>query len=125
MQYIQNSTKSVSEVVQSIKEIAPNHKFGILSMRDMKETLASKGLDLEEECIILDICNPKIAHTLLSADLLLSSVLPCNISVCSQNGQTVVITSLLPELIDDINPDFTKLATTTQKTLQTIINEAV
>jgi len=125
MQYIQNSSKSVQEVVQSIEEISPNHKFGVLSVRDMKATLTSKGFDLKEECMIIDICNPSVAHTLLSEDLLLSSVLPCKISVCSQKGETIVIMNLLTQLIDDINPDFIKIAEETQNTLQTIINEAI
>ena len=125
MQYIQNSTKSVEEVVKAIKEVAPNHKFGVLSERNMKETLAAKGFDLKEECVIIDICNPAVAHTLLTQDPLFSSILPCNISVCSQNNTTLVIMSSLTQSVDDINPDFIELASKTQDTLQTIIKEAI
>jgi len=125
MQYIKKSTKSVTEVVENIKTIAPNHKFGVLSTRNMQETLANKGFDLEEECIVMDICNPKVAHTFLSEDLLLSSILPCTVSVFSKDGQTTVVANLLTELVPNINPDFMDLATTTQVTLETIINEAL
>jgi len=125
MQYIKKSTKSVTEVVENIKTIAPNHKFGVLSTRNMQETLANKGFDLQEECIVMDICNPKVAHTFLSEDLLLSSILPCTVSVFSKDGQTTVVANLLTELVPNINPDFMDLATTTQVTLETIINEAL
>jgi len=73
----------------------------------------------------MDICNPKVAHTFLSEDLLLSSILPCTVSVFSQDGQTTVVANLLTELIPNINPDFMDLATKTQNTLENIINEAV
>lgn len=125
MQYIKQSTKSVGEVVQNIEKIAPNHKFGVLSKRDMQETLKNKGFDLKEECIVMDICNPAVAHTLLSEDLLLSSILPCTVSVFSKNGKTTVVANLLTELIANINPNFMELATTTQTTLENLINEAV
>lgn len=125
MQFIKNSSKSATEVVEAIKVIAPNHKFGVLSVRDMKETLASKGFELNEECYIIDICNPGVAQTLLSEDLALSSVLPCKISVCAKNGETMVVMADLTSLVKDINPNFTDIATTTQATLQNIIEEAV
>ena len=125
MQYIQNSTKSVQEVVETIEKIAPNYKFGVLSVRDMQATLSSKGFDFKEQCVIIDICNPGVANTFLSADMMLASVLPCKISVASQDSQTIVIMNLLTQLVDDINPDFIKVAQETQNTLQQIIDEAV
>ena len=125
MQYIQNSKKSVTQVVENIKQIAPTHKFGVLSVRDMKETLESKGFPIDRECVIIDICNPGIANTLLTKDPFLSSILPCKMSVCSHDSETIVVMSSLTQLIDDINPDFIDLATKTQETLQTIISEAI
>lgn len=125
MQYIQSSSKSVQEVVQAIQAIAPNHKFGVLSVRDMKATLASKGFDFKEECQILDVCNPSVAFTFLSEDMSLASVLPCKISVYTQENETIVSMSSLPQLVDDINPDFLELAQETQETLLQIIDEAV
>lgn len=125
MQYIQNSSKSAKEVVSAIQNIASNYKFGVLNVRDMKETLGAKGFELDKECYIIDICNPAVAFAFLSEDMLLSSVLPCKISVCSQDKETIVVMNSLTQLVDDINPDCLELAQETQHTLQTIINEAV
>lgn len=125
MQYIQASSKSVQEVVQAIQTIAPTHKFGVLSVRDMKATLASKGFDLKEECQILDVCNPSVAFSFLSEDMTLASILPCKISVYTENNETLVAMSSLAQLVDDINPDFLELAQEAQETLLQIIDEAV
>ena len=45
MQYIEVSNKSVQEVVDKIKEIAQNCKFGVLHVHNIQETLKSKGKD--------------------------------------------------------------------------------
>lgn len=124
MQYMQTSSKSVQEVVKAIETIAPNHKFGVLSVRDMKATLASKGFEFKQECMILDVCNPSVALTFLSEDMSLSSILPCKISVYSENGETTILMNSLAQLVDDINPDFLELAQDTQDTLLQIIEEA-
>lgn len=124
MQYMQTSSKSVQDVVKAIETIAPNHKFGVLSVRDMKATLASKGFEFKQECMILDVCNPSVALTFLSEDMSLSSILPCKISVYSENGETTILMNSLAQLVDDINPDFLELAQDTQDTLLQIIEEA-
>lgn len=125
MQYIQNSSKSVQEIIQSIEEVAPSHKFGVLNVRDMKATLISKGFGIDEECVIMDICNPAVAQSFLNTDPLLVSVLPCKVSIYSEKGKTFVIMNSLTQLVDDINPDALELAQETQTTLHTIIDEAV
>ncbi|MDX9797115.1 MAG: DUF302 domain-containing protein, partial [Arcobacteraceae bacterium] len=78
-----------------------------------------------EECQILDVCNPSVAFTFLSEDMSLASVLPCKISVYTQENETIISMSSLPQLVDDINPDFLELAQETQETLLQIIDEAV
>lgn len=124
MQYIQTTKKSVQETVSAIEKIAPNYKFGVLNIRNMKETLVSKGFELKEECYIIDICNPSIAFTFLSEDMLLSSVLPCKISVYSQEGETTIVMNSLTQMVDDINPDCIEVAQEAQAALQAIIDEA-
>ena len=42
MQYVETSSKSVQEVVDSIQEVASKYKFGVLHIHNIKETLKSK-----------------------------------------------------------------------------------
>lgn len=123
MQYIEQSEKSVQEVVNNIQEIASNYKFGVLHVHNVKETLNSKGVDFDKECQILDICNPNYAKQFLGEDMSLSSVMPCKITVYTDNGETNITLNSLVQLVDDINPDMIDLAQEVQNTLLEIIDE--
>ena len=123
MQYIEISNKSVQEVVDAIKEIAPKYKFGVLNVYNMKETLNSKGFDFETDCQIIDICNPSIANEFLTSDISISCILPCKISVYTQDGETTIALNSLIQLVDDVTPDLIELAQRAQEDLLEIIDE--
>ena len=123
MQYIEISGKSVQEVVDSIQEVASKYKFGVLHIHNIKETLKSKGIDFNNECQILDVCNPVFAESLLSEDMSLSIIMPCKISVYRQNGQTLIAMNSLVQLVDDINPDMIEIAQKVQEQLLQIMDE--
>ena len=123
MQYMEVTNKSVQEVIDSLKEVAPRYKYGIQHIHNVKETLKSKGIELENECQIVDICNPIVAQKFLSEDMSLSIIMPCKISVYTQDGETMIAMNSLVQLVDDINPDLIELAQETQETLLEIIDE--
>jgi len=124
MHYIEESQKSVEEVVETIQKIVSNYSFGVLHIHNVKNTLNSKGIDFENECQILDVCNPNVAKEILSSDMSLSIIMPCKISVYKDDGITKIGMNSLTQLIDDINPDFIELAQKTQEALLQIIDEA-
>ena len=123
MQYMEVSNKSVKEVVDCLKEVCAKYKFGVQHIHNVNETLKSKGIDLGNECQIVDICNPIVAQKFLSEDMSLSIIMPCKISVYSQDGETIIAMNSLVQLVDDINPDLIDLAQETQETLLEIIDE--
>lgn len=123
MQYMEISNKSVQEVIDSLKEVAPRYKYGIQHIHNVQETLKSKGIDLGNECQIVDICNPIVAEKFLSEDMSLSIIMPCKISVYTQDGDTMIAMNSLVQLVDDINPDLIDLAQETQEVLLEIIDE--
>ncbi len=124
MQYMEVSNKSVQEVVDCLKEVCAKYKFGVQHIHNVAETLKSKGIDLGNECQIVDICNPIVAQKFLSEDMSLSIIMPCKISVYTQDGETMIAMNSLVQLVDDINPDLIDLAQETQETLLEIIDEA-
>ena len=124
MRYIKESSKSVQEVVDTICEKAASFKFGVLHIHNVAETLKSKGFDFENECQILDVCNPKIANELLTTNMNLSCVMPCKISVYSENKQTKIILNSFEKLVEPIEKELITLAKNTQETLIKLIDEA-
>ncbi|MGE0051330.1 MAG: DUF302 domain-containing protein [Arcobacter sp.] len=123
MQYMEISNKSVQEVIDSLKEVASKYKYGIQHIHNVKETLNSKGIDLGNECQIVDICNPIVAQKFLSEDMSLSIIMPCKISVYTQDGDKLIAMNSLVQLVDDINPDLIELAQEVLELLLEIIDE--
>lgn len=123
MQYMEVTNKSVQEVIDSLKEVTAKYKYGIQHIHNVKETLNSKGIDLGNECQIVDICNPIVAQKFLSEDMSLSIIMPCKISVYTQDGETMIAMNSLVQLVDDINPDLIELAQEVQEQLLEIIDE--
>lgn len=123
MQYIENSDKSVDEVVKTIEEKISDYQFGVLHIHNVKETLNSKGLEFKNECRILDICKPAVAQEVLSRDMSISSMMPCKISVYEDKGQTFIAMNSIVQMIDDLNPDFIDIAQEVQETLLQLIQD--
>jgi uncharacterized protein (DUF302 family) len=88
------SSKSLDELDQDFRKAVQRHKFDVLNVLDLKQTLGNKGIVLERECRVYDICNPQAASTALNTDMSVSVVLPCRVSVY-QDGQTLTIALLL------------------------------
>jgi uncharacterized protein (DUF302 family) len=92
MIYSVHSSKSLHDLDRSLREAAQRHKFGVLNVLDLKQTLSTKGIEIGRECRVYDVCNPHAASEALMQDMTASAVLPCRISVFSQEGKTVLAT---------------------------------
>ena len=90
MKYIVDSSKSVSQAQTDLEDAVKRHSFGVLHTYDLKETLHNKGFDLENECRILEICNPQKAKSVLDSDMSMNMALPCRVSVYSEGGKTKI-----------------------------------
>lgn len=104
MRYVVTSEKSVDEATADLEEAVRQNGFGVLHKYDLKQTLASKGVELPHECRILEVCNPRQAARVLAADMGMNIALPCRISVYEEGGQTRIgmarPTALLASLAD-------------------------
>ena len=92
MIYQKSSKHSPQEVEQRLCEAVQRHKFGILHILDLKNTLRDKGIDLDNEVRIYDVCNPQAASQALHQDMATATVLPCRIAVYSNAGGSTIAT---------------------------------
>lgn len=90
MKYIVETNKSVEQAVIDLQEAVKRHKFGVLHIHNLQETMKKKGVDFPNECQILEICNPQKAKEVLTDDMDMNMALPCRISVYSDNGKTKI-----------------------------------
>jgi uncharacterized protein (DUF302 family) len=104
MRYVVDSDKTVEQATADLEAAVLEHGFGVLHTYDLKQTLAKKGVELPQQCRILEVCNPHQAARVLSEDMGMNVALPCRISVYEEGGQTrigmVRPTALLAGLSD-------------------------
>ena len=125
MLHIVESTKPLERLASDLAQAVVNHKFGVLGMHDLKQTMAKKGVAFERECRIFEVCNPHQAKKLLEANLEISTALPCRISVYEEGGRTKLATikptamlSLYP------NPELKHVAEEVEVVIERIMSEA-
>ncbi len=125
MIYSVQSSKSLSEVDDALRQAAQRHKFGVLNVLDLKQTLSNKGIDLGSECRVYDVCNPQAASSVLKHDLSASVVLPCRLSVYSSGAKTTLATVMPTDLMHATGLSGVEaLATQVQQDIVAIIDEA-
>ena len=82
------TSKPIDEACRALERAVTEHRFGILHVHDVRQTLANKGVPFDREVRIFDVCNPQRAKQVLEKSLLMSAALPCAISVFSEAGKT-------------------------------------
>lgn len=92
MIYSKHSLRSLDDVAKRLEEAAARHNFGILHVLDLQKTLDAKGIQLGAECRVFDVCNAQAAAMALRTDMSVSTVLPCRISVFSQQKGCTIAT---------------------------------
>jgi uncharacterized protein (DUF302 family) len=97
--------KSYEDVLARIPDLLKAEGFGVLTQIDVKETMKQKiGADFRKYKI-LGACNPQLAHKVLSADLEIGAMLPCNVVVYEgDDGKAVVLAIDPTQAIAAANP---------------------
>lgn len=90
MVYIVESNKSFYEATFDLGPIVQRLGFVILHIHDLSETLRRKGVELDEDCQVFEICNYRLVEKMLATDMRLSLSLPWRISVFTENGATKI-----------------------------------
>src|SRR5690349_10409755 len=80
MLYSVDTDKTLAKLREDLPKACAAHKFGVLSVIDLKEKMKEKGVEYGGECLIFEVCNPQKAKTALEAAPEISTALPCRIS---------------------------------------------
>lgn len=88
------SHKSARQIDADIREAAARHKFGVLSVIDLRQKMQEKGVNFSSDCSVYEVCNPHQAKRALEANGAVSTALPCRISVYGTPGAYTIATML-------------------------------
>jgi uncharacterized protein (DUF302 family) len=95
MLYTKQVPGSVKDVLPRLEAAAKEHRFGVLGSIDLKARMTEKGVPFDRDCVILEVCNPEQARTVLEQNPAVSTALPCRISVY-QDGDKVTVATVRP-----------------------------
>jgi len=98
MLYEITSQKSLEEIGRGLQEAAARHGFGVIAVHNLKETMASKGVEYPGECLVYEVCNPHQAKRVLELSGAISAALPCRISVY-QTADGYRLATILPTVL--------------------------
>ena len=88
--------RTYEDVLARIPDLLKAEGFGVLTQIDVKETMKQKlGADFRKYKI-LGACNPSLAHQVLSADLEVGAMLPCNVVVYEGDDGNAVVLAIDP-----------------------------
>src|SRR5262249_14796552 len=89
-------------------------------------TLASKGVALDKDVRVLEICNPQRAGQVLSADINMSVALPCRVAIYESSSGTRIGMIRPGPLLALLSPnaELAAIAADVEETLKAAIDEA-
>lgn len=125
MKYIISTATSVNDVYEKIQKSITDNKFGLMYTHNINEKLNSKGVELKNEYLVLDICNPFIAKEILDIDLSVGASLPCSLSIYSDNDKTFVCFTKPTALYPKLNDKLLDVSVKMEEALKKIISDAI
>ena len=114
---------SFEGALEKTREELQKEGFGILTEIDVKTTLKKK-LDVDyDNYLILGACNPAFAYQALQAEKDIGLLLPCNVIVYEQDGETFV-SAIVPTVAMGIvdNEDLRGIAAKVEEKLKKVID---
>lgn len=94
-----SSHRTLDEIAAGLEEAAARNKLGVLAVHDLQETMRKKGVEMDREVRIFEVCNPHQAKAALEADPRISTALPCRIAVYASDGGYKLATMLPTQLL--------------------------
>lgn len=127
MLYVRETPKEVNQAMTDLERSIAKHGFGLLHSYDFRRTLRGKGYPIDNECRVLEICNPAQASEILKQNMALNMALPCRVSVYQEDGVTklgMILPTALLALVDP-SGELQSQAAEVERIVREIIDDAL
>jgi len=123
--YKLQSDKPFDEVVANLEKQTAEHKFRVLAIHDVQNTLKEKGIE-RGPLKIIEVCNAGFAHKATQKEVGVAIFMPCRYSIYADGGKTHV-TLARPSMIAAMFPEagLNDLAGEVETTLKSIMEASV
>ncbi|MCX8056004.1 MAG: DUF302 domain-containing protein [Ignavibacteria bacterium] len=123
MNYTVQLNKTFEQALKEIELNAEKYSFKVQHVHPVSEILKGKGFEIEKYSII-ELCNPKFAHIVLSKDKKFGSILPCKILLYEEEGKLFVSAPKPTDLVEKLGMNEIKdLAQQVEDIIKNIIIE--
>ena len=123
--YTVETRKSIEEAISSITEALKEEKFRVQWQFNIKDKLHEKGVELDKEFVVLEVCNPNEAKKVLTANSLVGYFLPCKIVVYEEQNKTKIGMPKPTQLINMVaDEELTSVAKDIEQRLISCIEKA-
>ncbi len=111
-------------VIANLEKQVPEHKFRILAIHDVQDTLSQKGLK-RGPLKIVEVCNAVFAHEALKKTPDVALFMPCRFSIYTERDKTV-INLARPSMIAETMPGagLEELAGEVEVTLKAVMEDS-
>jgi uncharacterized protein (DUF302 family) len=116
---------SFANAVARVRDELAQEGFGVLCEIDVQATLKQKLGVEREPYLILGACNPQLAHAALETEPELGVLLPCNVVVYEQHGQTHISAVNAEQMLSIVgNEQLQATATEVRRRLAGVVDRA-
>ena len=120
-----STTLPFDEAVGRVREELAAGGFGVLCEIDVQATLKQKLGVQREPYLILGACNPPLAHAALEAEPELGTLLPCNVVVYQQHGETHIAAIDAEQMLSIVgNDELASTAAEVRRRLAVVVDRA-
>lgn len=112
------------EAVAKVTDLLKTQGFGILMQIDVQQKIKEKLNKDMEKYLILGACHPPSAYDALQNEIEIGLLLPCNVIVYKQNGETHV-SAIRPRVAMSFveNSRLANMADAVENKLETVISQ--
>lgn len=115
----------MDEIQKELESSAARNKFGVIAVHDLQQIMRKKDVELAMECRVFEVCNPHQAKKVLDADGILSTALPCRISVYGSPGNYHLATMLPTAMMAAFHkPEITAVAKEVEDVMVIMMKDA-
>lgn len=124
--YEKSTNKNLNEAIKSLEENLKENSFGILWQLNFKDKLKEKGLEFDNDFVVLEVCNPKQAKEVLEKNIHIGYVLPCKMIVRTEGNKTYIGMTRPEGLIGLFGePELKEVANKVEETLKNAIESSI